>query len=170
MTKSTVEEKQASSGGSNTSGSEADSSTSARELQQFLGEMRGRSPQEVMGLVAQSSLAQSIVLATVVVGLILYVGTAVPYYWIKQEDGKKSASAGQSKEPAADDTSPTDDSEPATDVAADTTTSPPTAVPADASRDAIVAEKLGVTETKDASPDKNPLDTPDIENLLDGVK
>lgn len=56
-----------------------DGAATAGELRQFLGQMRGRSPQEVMGIVAQSSLVQSIAIATVGCAVLLAVGTVIPY-------------------------------------------------------------------------------------------
>ena len=55
------------------------SSTTAGELREFMREMRGKSPREMLGAVAQSTLVQSTLVSTVAVFILLMVLTAVPY-------------------------------------------------------------------------------------------
>ena len=42
----------------------SDAGATAAEIREFLGQMRGRSPQEMIGLVAESGLTRSMFLAT----------------------------------------------------------------------------------------------------------
>ena len=76
------------------------------ELQEFLGEARGKSPQEVLGLVAASGLAQGIALSTLATAFVLLVFTAVPYFvygdaMAVEAEKKKAAAAAAAAEQAA---------------------------------------------------------------------
>src|SRR4051812_40802069 len=55
-------------------------SLSVDELREFLATMRGKSPQEVLGLVASSDLLRATVQATVACILLLAVATVGPYF------------------------------------------------------------------------------------------
>jgi hypothetical protein len=56
------------------------SRATVQELQAFLRELKGKSPHEMLGVVAASHLARSLVLSTgIVVGAILLF-TAIPYF------------------------------------------------------------------------------------------
>lgn len=56
---------------------------SADELRQFVGEFRGKSAQQMLGLVAGSNLVQSTILATIVTAVFLGGFTVGPYLWNK---------------------------------------------------------------------------------------
>jgi hypothetical protein len=55
------------------------SSTTAGELREFMREMRGKSPREMLGAVAQSTLVQSTIVSTIAIFILLLLLTAVPY-------------------------------------------------------------------------------------------
>ena len=57
------------------------SAATARELSEFLAKMKGKPPQEVLGVIAQSGLARGLILSTVAIALLLLVGTAAPFAW-----------------------------------------------------------------------------------------
>ena len=57
----------------------ANSQATVAELRQFLSELKGRSPQDVMGTVAESSLVRSIVTACLGCMVVLVVFTAGPW-------------------------------------------------------------------------------------------
>ena len=57
----------------------SDGVASAAELREFLGNLKGRSPEDVMGAVAQSNLVRSIGLATVGCLGLMAVLTIIPY-------------------------------------------------------------------------------------------
>ncbi|MEM7394406.1 MAG: hypothetical protein AAF492_18885 [Verrucomicrobiota bacterium] len=59
------------------------SAATAEELRNFMSELKGRSPAEMLGLVAQSSLFRSLISATFIFGFILVAATAIPYAWGK---------------------------------------------------------------------------------------
>ena len=138
-------------------------SASIEELKEFLGSLKGKNPQEVIGLVSSSMLLQSLAVATVATLLFFVIFTVGPYFAYgplkKNELGAKPGAA-QQKASEATPSKSDGASEPAT-TAAEKSSSP------DAGK---AAEALGITDVKEADPTKNPLDKgPNIDNLLDGV-
>lgn len=140
-------------------------SASAAELRDFVQQMRGRSPQEMLGLVAESGLFQGIVLSTLSIFALLMVCTVVPYAWGKSRGPAKGTAApvaSAASAPAGESTAP-----PAA------TAAPPAGAPAanpaapQVSED--VLDKLGVGGTKESSLDRNPLDN-DKDDLLKDLK
>lgn len=115
------------------------SRATVQELQAFLGELKGKSPQEMLGMVAASHLARSLVLSTgMVVGAILLF-TAIPYFFgAKETPAPVEAAAPPVPEAAAPPPAP-----------AETPQAEPQADP---------LAPLGVGEQKVAPPDKNPLE------------
>ncbi len=61
------------------------SQATVKEVQAFLRELKGKSPQEMLGLVASSGLFKSLLLSTVIVagGILLF--TAIPYFMADEE-------------------------------------------------------------------------------------
>ena len=133
---------------------------SVAELREFFKSLKARNPQEVIGIVSSSLLVQSLGISCVITAVFMAVFTAGPYFVYgpakpKAVAAKSSATAG---------------SRAASDGAASTGNSSPTAPAASGVRDAENAVKvMGLDETKSADPKKNPLDKPDIDKLLDGL-
>lgn len=130
------------------------------ELKEFLSNLRGRSPQEVIGIVKTSLLIQSLVIATVATLAFLFVFTVTPYMiWGPQlaEKPKKPQSpvATQAVAPA-----------PANATAKSETQSDGTPSSENASK---AVKAMGMDETKTADPKSNPLEK-DFDKLLDGAK
>jgi pyruvate/2-oxoglutarate dehydrogenase complex dihydrolipoamide acyltransferase (E2) component len=133
------------------------------ELQEFLAQMRGRSPQEVLGMVSASELIRGILLATLGCVLLIAVFTVVPYVL----RGDQTA-ANKSNE-----------TEPSAAAKKDETTSPGAATPAVATKGdsataatpdvEAAAKALDIDEVKTANPNVNPLDK-DLDKLLDGTE
>lgn len=126
------------------------SGATAAEIRQFIGQLRGRSPQEVMGVLAQSNLLRATALAAVwTVGLLLVL-TILPAIFAKRKAVETPAPVATTT-PAADKSKPADantkDSAAAT---GDTKSKTPSKTD--------VADKLGIGETKTLDPKKNPLD------------
>ena len=116
------------------------------EIQAFLRELKGKSPQEMLGVVAQSGLFRSLVLSTglVVGGILLF--TAIPYFM------------GSDEKPAPV-------SKPPTPVEAPLET-PKTLEPAaEPAPDPL--SKLGVGEELSAPPNTNPLENKGDDFLKD---
>ncbi len=55
------------------------SSATAGDLREFMREMRGKSPREMLGAIAQSTLVTSTIVSTVAIFILLVVLTVVPY-------------------------------------------------------------------------------------------
>lgn len=127
------------------------------ELQEFLAQMRGRSPQEVLGMVSASELVRGIVLATIGCVVLIGVFTIIPY---ALRDDKAAA-----KSPPSKDAAPAPSDKGAAN-AAPAVASSGSKTPSDTDLDAA-AKALNIDEVKAAPPDVNPLDK-DLDKLLDG--
>lgn len=132
---------------------------SAEELRQFIGQLRGRSPQEVMGVVAQSDLFRSILLAGIGCAVLLVALTVIPY--ALREPATPTAAAQPVSET---DTAP---KEPAPDTAEATTenVASETAGQPDLKR---AAAAMGIDDAAPANSDTKPLDDK-LDKLLDGI-
>jgi hypothetical protein len=126
---------------------------SLAELREFVAGMRGRSPQEVLGMVSASALIQATVQATLgcIVLIALWTGAS---YMAKQNEPKKGA------KPTAVKT----EEKPATPVAPAVAEAKPANKEPDP---AAAAKALNIDEVKTADPNVNPLDK-DLDKLLDG--
>ena len=137
----------------------ANGSAVAGELNEFLGQMRGKPPQEVLGVIAQSGLTQGIVMATAATFVLMAVFTVVPYFYTMafaaaQVKNLEKIAATGSNSVESDDT-PTKTQEPAI---------------SEADPDlAGAADKMGINETRESDPGVNPLEGK-MDNLLDDLK
>ena len=139
-----------------------DGSESLAELREFMGQLRGKSPQEVLGAVASSSLVRSTLVATAAC-LVLLVGLSVATYYWKLAFAERAAPTAASKsadQPAAAPAPAQRDQQPAT---------PPAAAEQAAASGDPTLDKLGIGETKQADAEKNPLED-SLDNLLDNAK
>ena len=133
-----------------------DGAASANELRQFIGQLKGRSPQEVMGAVAQSDLFRSIILAAAGCTVLMVVLTIIPYLL-------RDTSSTTTAQPATEvDTTPAEEAS-----ATGETTSPladGTGQP-DLQR---AAAAMGIDDAAPADSDTKPLDDR-LDKLLDGI-
>lgn len=144
----------------------ANTSASVEELREFVAGLKGRSPQEVLGMVTGSGLFHGVFHATIGITVLLAAFTVGP--WLLRvdeaavaEDVERLANAvqDQSAETQADDASAT-----AAEAVADGSSAPDNVDPASA------AAAMGIDEIKNADPDSNPLGTDaKLDNLLDGL-
>ena len=135
----------------------ANGSASLAELKDFLGNLHGKSPQEVIGIVSSSLLIQSMAAAAVATIAILAVFTLGPYLIYGPPEVKEAAAKPVS--------APADTAAAAPATGAGSATGAPGEVDPEAA-----AKAMGIDEAKSADPGTNPLDKgPDIDNLLDGV-
>jgi hypothetical protein len=139
----------------------------AAELREFLGQMRGRSPQEMIGLVAGSSLTRSILLATFLTVLLLAALTIGPYF-LKDKDKNKNARAPA---PVAETRSA--EPKPRTEPAPPQATGEGAQSVANTEATGLDPERaidvMGIGETRVADPKKNPLEDK-VDKLLDGIE
>jgi predicted lipid-binding transport protein (Tim44 family) len=158
-----------------------DGAATVAELRAFLGQMRGKSPQQVLGLVAGSSLLWSTLWATLGWMALMACLTVGPWAWHRyspyaaekataasktaaqaDKGDKKSTTSGKREaDQAKSPTAPGSPDHPA-DADNANTAAGPTAT-SDLQR---AAKVLGIDETKVADPKTNPLDKK-LDDLLD---
>jgi hypothetical protein len=137
---------------------------STAELREFVHNLRGKSPQEVLGAVANSGLAQGVAVATFGTIVLMAVFTVVPYYMY---GGKAAAKAKIAAAAAATAKAEADAANTAESAVA--TSEKTKAASKDASSNAQqTLEKMGESETKQADPKVNPLDN--LDDLLETKK
>jgi hypothetical protein len=142
----------------------ANGSASLSELREFLAGLKTRKPQEVIGIVSASLLMQSMALATAATVGILVVFSVGPYLIYGAPQAKASTAKGA--KPASAMASPAGDPKGTPTANANATLD----TPAKSGPDAAKAVKaMGLDETKPADPKKNPLDSPNLDKLLDGL-
>ena len=129
----------------------------AAELREFLAQMRGKSPKEMLGAIASSNLAQSTLLATAAISAAIVLFTILPFgvkkIFGKSEATPKVAAPEQVEEGSAPLETPAE----------------PTLDPDAAADKGSAASRLGIGETKDAPANVNPLES-STDDLLDGIE
>ncbi len=136
------------------------------ELREFVHNLRGKSPQEVLGAVANSGLAQGVILATLGTIALMAVFTVIPY---SLYGGKAAAKAAlEAKKVAAAKAAEAASAETAAETATSTTDKAAPASKTAAGNAEKTLEKMGESETKQADPKVNPLDN--LDDLLETKK
>ncbi len=124
---------------------------SSQEIREFLAQMRGKSPQEMLGMLASSSLVKCTLQAGIGWLILIAVFTLGPWLWSLVNP--VAAKVPQTP-PAA---------------AAVVPTAPVEPKPAEPGPSVKAAEKLGIGETKEAPPSQNPLEKA-TDDLLKDLK
>lgn len=128
-------------------------SASVAEIREFLSRMKGRSPEEVLGIVTSSGLVKGIMLSTIAFIGVIALFTFVPYAISGPPRPKEKP------KPVAQ--APAKTSEP---TAAKTTAHVAAKSPANTGPDTKnIGKALGIDEVKGT----DPKDAPDLDNLLD---
>jgi hypothetical protein len=137
-----------------------DGAATVAEIKDFLAQMKGRSPQEMLGALAKSGLTAGIVVSILLFIAILVAGTLGPYllWGPGQQATAAAAPAEPGEEPAAE--GQTAEGQPSETVGA------PESEQSDREK---AVEVMGLGETKTADPDENPLEG-ELDDLLDRVK
>ena len=139
----------------------SDAAASAEELRQFIAKMHGKSPQEVLGAVAESGLTRGIVISAIGALVVLVAFTVGPFLLNKLSADTAPAATTKPQRAAAQ-------AEPnSTQAAARQQSAEPQVVPEEADLERAT-EAMGIGETKTADPEENPLDNK-LDSLLDGV-
>ncbi len=133
-------------------------SASLRELREFITHLKGRRPQEVMGMVTSNGLVQGIVISAASFAVLLLLFTAIPFFLADEEPvaGKAPAPAAKVK---------SDQSAGQSQGAGDKKQEQAGSNAAGEN----VSNALGIGETKASSLEENPLENK-LDNLLDDVK
>ena len=130
------------------------SSTVADELNQFLSEIRGKSPAEMLGAFAKSSLIQSTITATFILLFILIATTVVPLLLSKKTELK------QNIQPEYSNTTPTNTTQAAVNTSNSNTTPTNIQTSEPLNDPKSVAETLGIGESKKGIPSEpNPFES-----------
>ena len=137
----------------------SDGGASAAELREFLTQLKGRSPEEVMGAVAQSNLIRSICIAMVGCVVLMAVFTIIPYLMRENSvaaapDSPPVVSASETI-PKPTDANPNPNS----------TTKPESTKITDPQK---AIEKMGIGGTADPDANAETIDSR-LDNLLDGI-
>ena len=128
------------------------------ELREFLSSLKGKSPKEMMGAVANSSLWMSLLLSTGIITVLLFALTAIPYVF-KQFEDESATKAESAAEESQNET--TAQSSSSTEAATSAPEAPKT-------KQQATADALGIGEQKTAAPESNPLDS-STDDLLKGL-
>ena len=76
-----------------------ESRASLAELREFVGRMQGKSPQEMLGVLAQSRLAVNILVSTVGCAVLMFACSIIPY-WLNGAGSQIAANAAKTKKAA----------------------------------------------------------------------
>lgn len=127
------------------------------ELREFLSSLKGKSPKEMMGAVAESSLAQSLLISTLIMTVLVFACSAIPYF-LKDDQEAVQASGKETdgQGPSQSDSGESSSGESGEAKEADSDKTP----------EQKAADILGVGEVAD--PNSNPLDSGG-DDLLDGL-
>ena len=128
------------------------------ELREFLSSLKGKSPKEMMGAVANSSLWMSLFFSTGIITVLLFALTVIPYVF-KQFEDESTTKAESSAEESQSET--TTQSSSSTEAATSAPEAPKT-------KEQTTADALGIGEQKTAAPESNPLDS-SSDDLLEGL-
>ncbi len=131
-----------------------DRQAAAAELREFLAQMRGKSPKEMLGAIASSNLAQSTLAATAAISAAIAIFTVLPF-GVKKMFGKSPAPSSLAAPAQAEGTSLETPAEPSLDP--------------DTDGKGKAASKLGIGESKEAPANVNPLES-STDDLLDGLE
>ena len=113
------------------------SSATVQELQEFLSQLRGKSPQEMLGVVASSQLFRATILSIILVTGTIFALTAFPYFFGEE---------------------PTPDSEPVAEVIPAAPAPPVTGPKPTNLEKPVNLAPLGVNDKLTAPPNTNPLE------------
>ena len=130
---------------------------SLHELREFITQLKGRRPQEVMGIVTGNGLVQGVMISTASFVVLLLLFTAIPFFMPGKEPVADKATAPAAKAEATQSTGQTQADNKEQEQAGAKTAGE------------NVSNALGIGETKASSLEENPLENK-LDNLLDDVE
>jgi hypothetical protein len=143
----------------------SDTASTAEEVREFIANLKGRSPQEVLGAVSESGLVQATVQATFFCMVVLVACTVLPWALKPEEPvvaAESEPAAAAVVNEASEDAAVDNQLETASAGARSSGDSPSSS---DAAR---AAAAMKIDETVVTDPKKNPLDG-NLDKLLDGL-
>lgn len=123
------------------------SQATVQELQSFLRELKGKNPQEMLGIVAASHLIRSLILSSILILSAVVILTALPYFFGKENSAETTSTSS---------TSPPNPTAPTADVPTPTPLPPDPTTP---SPEPDPLAPLGVGDQLPAPPNENPLES-----------
>lgn len=169
----------------------SESAATAAELREFLGQMRGKRPQDVLGLVAGSGLARAMLIATLGCVVLMAALTVIPYFLYhrgappaaqpaaktvpakaaaKTAPAETTAEKAPAAEPAAPAGTAAARAEPArNDPAAKGVKAPAPGAAGSPEHVQRAIKAMDMDETKLADPKKNPMEK-SLDKLLDKIE
>ncbi len=135
-----------------------DGGASLAELREFVGNMHGKSPQEMLGVLAQSRLAINIAISAVGCAVLMIAWSALAFYWPGSNDDSAKKQMAE-KTSSQSNLAPTKTSPAATTK---TTIAATGTGKTGKAKSSDIAKRLGIKETKTG--------VPNLDNLLDGNK
>ena len=126
----------------------ANSTATIQELQEFLRQLKGKSPQEMLGVVTTSQLFRATILSIILVTATIFALTAFPYFF-----GEEPAPAVEAVATPPSPAAPVD--------------VPKTNIPETPSDPIDPIDPLGVNDKLPASPNSNPLEDKEEDFLKD---
>lgn len=162
-TRDYLESQQGSGVGSDIERLKTGTAATTEELREFLRSIKGRSPEEVMGVVAQSSLLGSTLLALAGTVLVFLILTAIPYALEKNAADKDVVKQSPRSEQTADETTAKESTGNATPQEGSRANSPGPELNREEA-----AKALGVDGVADPKAAPEDLDNK-LEKLLDGL-
>lgn len=136
-----------------------DSAETVAELREFLGNMQGKNPQELMGSITGSSLVKSTLLGTGLIAAFLLLTSTIAYM-VTPENSK--ADIAKTKAAVQSDAAKDDNGEDSQTAVSDSGK----AAESDSGSGDKTIDALGIGETKTVPADKNPLEDK-FDDLLD---
>ena len=140
----------------------SDGTASVEELRAFLGELKGRSPQEMLGIMAESGLVRGMVSATIATVALLFVFTIGPWAYGELAGEPEQVKTATRPAPAASAAAkaPVDPATQAASAAAsvgDPGSTPPATVPAGQPDLGAATKAMGISEAKTGEPNLDSL-------------
>ena len=139
---------------------QTDGAASVEELREFLGQLKGKSPQEMLGIVAESGLAKGMLTATIGTVAVLFVFTIGPWAY-GELAGEPAQQRAIAKPITAQDPAPNTPIDPASQAAAAAVGDPgsqsPSAVPGSQLDLGAATKALGIGQTKSGEPNLDSL-------------
>jgi len=141
---------------------QADGAASAEELREFLGQLKGKSPQEMLGIVAESGLVKGMVAATIGTVVVLFVFTIGPWAYAELA-GESARPQTVAKPTTTENPAPATPVDPASQAAAAAAavgnpgSQSPSAVPGSQPDLGAATKALGIGEAKSGEPNLDSL-------------
>ena len=143
----------------------SDSASTAEEVRAFIANLKGRSPQEVLGAVSESGLVHATIQATFACVIVLVAFTVIPWAWNVDAIVATAAESQPTESTAEGEASENTGTDSQSEAGATTRSETDSPNTSDAAR---AAAAMKIDETVVTDPKSNPLDG-NLDKMLDGL-